>query len=586
MFTRWHVFLAGAAAIGALSVARLAGAGSVNKAAKIRGHAHRRRVAQAADARRSTRCCARSGTERPFTSPLLNEHRAGTFACAGCDLPLFSSKTKFDSGTGWPSFWAPLDNAVDEDQDRSFGMSAHGRSTAAAAAAISAMSSTTARKPTGLRYCMNGVALKFVTGRSRSRADDQPGAGRGGARASRILCRRRLRTPCRSIRATCAGMSFVNPNPFTTRPEIDGTFGVVASTHWIATAVGMAILENGGNAFDAAVATAFTLQVVEPHLNGPGGDVPVIVYDARARQAGSDLRPGPGAGRRHHRALSPRGSRPRARHRACLPPACPARSRPGCCCCATTARCRSPTCWRRRSATRGTAIRWSSAPAPPSPRSRSCSATTGRPRPRSICRAARCRRRARCSPIKQLAATYVRILKEAESAGGDREAQIERARAPGRQGFVAEAIDRFCRTQEVMDVERRAPPRRAHRPTTWRAGGRRRGAAHLRLRPLHACCKAGPWSQGPVMLQQLALLKGFDLDGLDPTSAGLHPPAVECAKLAFADREAFYGDPDFVDVPMATLLSDAYNAERRKLVARHGLAGAAPRQRSTATARS
>ena len=76
-------------------------------------------------------------------------------------------------------------------------------------------------------------------------------------------------------------MSNINPNPFTTRPEIEGTFGVVASTHWIATAVGMATLEKGGNAFDAACATAFTLQVVEPHLNGPGGDVPVIVHDTR-----------------------------------------------------------------------------------------------------------------------------------------------------------------------------------------------------------------------------------------------------------------------------------------------------------------
>src|ERR1700729_1142904 len=76
-------------------------------------------------------------------------------------------------------------------------------------------------------------------------------------------------------------MSVINPNGFTTRPEIEGTFGVVTSTHWIATAVGMAMLEKGGNAFDAAVATAFTLQVVEPHLNGPGGDVPVIVHDVR-----------------------------------------------------------------------------------------------------------------------------------------------------------------------------------------------------------------------------------------------------------------------------------------------------------------
>src|SRR5258707_10220590 len=76
-------------------------------------------------------------------------------------------------------------------------------------------------------------------------------------------------------------MSKINPDPFTTRPEIEGTFGVVTSTHWIATAVGMAVLEKGGNAFDAGVATAFTLQVVEPHLNGPGGDVPIIVHDTK-----------------------------------------------------------------------------------------------------------------------------------------------------------------------------------------------------------------------------------------------------------------------------------------------------------------
>src|SRR5882672_7782268 len=86
-------------------------------------------------------------------------------------------------------------------------------------------------------------------------------------------------------------MSNINPDPFTTRPEIEGTFGVVTSTHWIATAVGMGILEKGGNAFDAGVATAFTLQVVEPHLNGPGG------------------------GESHHRALPQRGAGDGARHR-------------------------------------------------------------------------------------------------------------------------------------------------------------------------------------------------------------------------------------------------------------------------------
>src|SRR5580698_9563683 len=78
-------------------------------------------------------------------------------------------------------------------------------------------------------------------------------------------------------------MTNVNPNTFTTRPEIEGTFGVVTSTHWIATAVGMGILERGGNAFDAAAATAFTLQVIEPHLNGPGGDAPIILHSANTQ---------------------------------------------------------------------------------------------------------------------------------------------------------------------------------------------------------------------------------------------------------------------------------------------------------------
>src|SRR3712207_4192809 len=101
-------------------------------------------------------------------------------------------------------------------------------------------------------------------------------------------------------------MSFITPNAFTTRPEIDGTFGVVTSTHWIGTAVGMGILERGGNAFDAAVATSFVLQVVEPHLNGPGGDVPVIVYDERRGKPEVICGQGPapaGATIEHYRSL-------------------------------------------------------------------------------------------------------------------------------------------------------------------------------------------------------------------------------------------------------------------------------------------
>jgi len=101
-----------------------------------------------------------SATERPFTSPLLQEHRPGTFACAGCGLDLFSSTTKFDSGTGWPSFWAPLDNAVATAQDTSFGMdrtAVHCRRCGGHLGHVF----DDGPKPTGLRYCMNGLALTF-----------------------------------------------------------------------------------------------------------------------------------------------------------------------------------------------------------------------------------------------------------------------------------------------------------------------------------------------------------------------------------------------------------------------------------------
>ncbi len=101
------------------------------------------------------------GTEMPFTSPLNKEHRKGVFACAGCSLDLFASETKFDSGTGWPSFWKPLPHAVDETSDRSLMMDRTKVSCHRCGGHLGHVFDD-GPKPTGLRYCMNGVALKFV----------------------------------------------------------------------------------------------------------------------------------------------------------------------------------------------------------------------------------------------------------------------------------------------------------------------------------------------------------------------------------------------------------------------------------------
>jgi peptide-methionine (R)-S-oxide reductase len=160
MLTRRHLFLAGATGIAALSVARLArpyAAKAANNYEVTHTDAEWRKLLTP-DAYEVLR---KEGTERPFTSPLLNEHRAGTFTCDGCDLPLYSSKTKYDSGTGWPSFWAPLDKAVDEMTDRSFGMTRTAASCRRCGGHLGLVFND-GPKPTGLRYCMNGVALKFA----------------------------------------------------------------------------------------------------------------------------------------------------------------------------------------------------------------------------------------------------------------------------------------------------------------------------------------------------------------------------------------------------------------------------------------
>ena len=102
----------------------------------------------------------KEGTEYPGTSPLLNEHRKGIFACAGCDLPVYPSETKFDSGTGWPSFWQEIANGIGKTEDRSLGMTrteVHCRRCGGHLGHVF----DDGPRPTGLRYCINGVAMKF-----------------------------------------------------------------------------------------------------------------------------------------------------------------------------------------------------------------------------------------------------------------------------------------------------------------------------------------------------------------------------------------------------------------------------------------
>ena len=147
---------------------------------------------------------------------------------------------------------------------------------------------------------------------------------------------------------------------FTTRPELRGTFGMVASTHWLASGAGMAVLERGGNAFDAAVAAGFTLQVVEPHLNGPGGDLPAVFWSAERGEpvvlcAQGFRRP------RRRSSASASSATSSFRARGFSPPAFPGRSTAGCCFSASSARGGSRTCSSSRSATRSTGIRSSRA---------------------------------------------------------------------------------------------------------------------------------------------------------------------------------------------------------------------------------
>ncbi len=331
---------------------------------------------------------------------------------------------------------------------------------------------------------------------------------------------------------------------FTTRPELRGTFGMVASTHWLASQTGMAVLERGGNAFDAAVATGFVLQVVEPHLNGPGGEVPAVFWAAdrgeplalcgqgvspsaatieRFRELGHQLVPGTGV-------LA-----------ACVPGAFGG----------WLLLLRDFGTWRLEDVLE-LAIGYAESGYPLHPRIRATielneELLRGWPGSRDLYLPAPDAGALFRNPA--LAATYRRIVEE--SRGGSREEEIEKARLAWYEGFVAEEIDRFCSAEGGLLTGADL--------ATWRAT--LEPVATLEYGGL-TVCKTQPWAAGPVGLQQLALLAGFDLAEL--SEAELVHVVVECGKLAFADRDALYGDSG--DVPLETLLSKPYNDARRALV--------------------
>jgi gamma-glutamyltranspeptidase/glutathione hydrolase len=354
---------------------------------------------------------------------------------------------------------------------------------------------------------------------------------------------------------------FVSPDPFTTRPTLRGHFGMCASTHWIASSSAQSVLERGGNAFDAAVAGAFVLHVVEPHLNGPGGDMtavfataadpsptvlvgqgpaPAAATIAHYRAEGLDLVPGAGA----------------------LAAAVPG----------------SVDAWLLLLRDHGTwelpdvlehAIEYAADGHAVSERVSSVITTmrdlfdehwptsaglwmpAGRPPlPGDIVR------------LEQYAETLRRLC--AAATGAERSDRIDAARTAWGSGFVAEAIDAFVRTPHrhssgtdhagVLTAADLAGFSASYEPAT--------------TLDFHGVtvAKTGPWGQGPVLLQALAILAGYEPHEIDPsTGSGAHR-VLEALKLALADRDAWYGDPDGEEIPLAELLSPEYAASRRQLI--------------------
>ncbi len=344
---------------------------------------------------------------------------------------------------------------------------------------------------------------------------------------------------------------------FTTRPTLQGTFGMAASTHWLASQSAMAVLEAGGNAFDAAVAAGFVLHVVEPHLNGPAGEAPMILAPA-----GGPVRvlcgqgPAPaGASIAHYTSLGLElipGTGPLA---AAVPGSFDA----------WMVLLRDYGTWTLAEVLKY-AIGYARDGHPPVPKFIGTVETVRRLFETEWAGSAQLYLAGGHAPRTgelfrnpALAATWQRLLTEAQAAGSGRESQIEAARRIWREGFIAEALVAAA-AQPTMDTsgERHTGTLTGDDFASYEASFEDPATYD---RDGWTVCKVGGWSQGPSFLQQLSLLPDELPDYASPDYVHL---LIEGCKLAMADREAWYGDA--APVPLDDLLSNEYSTARRALI--------------------
>lgn len=349
---------------------------------------------------------------------------------------------------------------------------------------------------------------------------------------------------------------------FTTRPEITGTYGVTASTHWLASQTAMGVLERGGNAFDAAVAGGFVLQVVEPHLNGPGGEVPILLWSERERRMQSICGQGAAPAEASAAAFRRLGLE-QVPGIGLLPATVPGAFA------AWLVMLRDHGSWSLADVL-APAIGYARNGFPLIPRAVQAifavqslfreqwtsSAAVWLPGGKVPAPGALFR-------LPQLATTYERILRTAESeGGGTRTGIIDAAIRTWYQGFVAREIDTFYRTEQVLDTsgEKHAGLLRFDDLAHWKP----RIEQPLTLDfGRYTLAKCGFWSQGPAFLQQVGMLRHAGLEQHSPDSAGFVHRLAEAAKLAMADRLAWYGAaPDASPEHQMGLLADDYLRQR------------------------